>query len=87
MKKGLGIGFTNKNFGKESMLERFVVQIVVVCGVIRARGGFDSGDQTSACVKGYGCFMFLNRRACQQRRKVAIVNPRVKEEGFWLWGF
>jgi hypothetical protein len=44
MKKGLGIGFTNKNFGKESMLERFVVQIVVVCGVIRARGGFDSGD-------------------------------------------
>ncbi len=32
MKKGQGIGFRNKKFGKESMLERFVVQIVVVCG-------------------------------------------------------
>lgn len=87
MKKGLGIGFRNKKFGKEPMLERFVVQIVVVCGVIWGGGGFTLGDQTSECVKGYGCFMFLNRGACQQKKKVAIVNPGKKEEGFWLWGF
>ncbi len=44
MKKGLGIGFRNKKFGKEPMLERFVVQIVVVCGVIWGGGGFTLGD-------------------------------------------
>jgi hypothetical protein len=44
MKKGLGIGFRNKTFGKEPMLERFVVQIVVVCGVIWGGGGFTLGD-------------------------------------------
>jgi hypothetical protein len=35
MKKGLGIGFKHKKFGKEFVLERFVVQIVVVCGAIQ----------------------------------------------------
>ncbi len=44
MKKSLGIGFRNKKFGTESMLERFVVQIVVVCGVIWGGEGFISGD-------------------------------------------
>jgi hypothetical protein len=45
MKKGLGIRFRSKKFGKESMLERFLVQIVVVCGVIRrGGGGFASRD-------------------------------------------
>ncbi len=34
MKKGLGIGFRDKKFGKEFVLERFAVQIEIVCGVI-----------------------------------------------------
>jgi hypothetical protein len=44
MKKGQGLRFGDKKFGKESMLEKFAIQIVVVCGAIQGGGGFASRD-------------------------------------------
>jgi len=40
----MGLRFRDKKFGKESMLEKFAIQIVVVCGGIEGEGGFTSRD-------------------------------------------
>ncbi len=67
MKKGLSLWFNDKKFGKEFVLERFTIHIEVMCGVIRGGKGFTSRNQTSACVKGYVRFMFLDKGACQHQ--------------------